>query len=111
MGAFARLSGLQRLGIVLSIIWAVAAGFYTHNADVERAENFAKFAYKVCSNTKTLSRDRDLSSCDAERQRNLATWMEGNAGNAAFVALAPLPFGWLVAFILLYLGRIQIASL
>ncbi len=51
------LTVLQRLGIVASIIWAVSAGIYTHNADIERAESFAKFAYKVCADTKSLARD------------------------------------------------------
>jgi hypothetical protein len=44
-----QLTRLQRLGIILSIIWALGAGIHTRNADVERADNFAKFAYKVCS--------------------------------------------------------------
>src|ERR1700719_92288 len=72
-----RLTVLQRLGIVASIIWAVSAGIYTHNADIERAESFAKFAYKVCADTKSLARDSDLSSCEQERAQNLKIWMNG----------------------------------
>lgn len=92
----------------LSIIWAISAAVYTHNADVERAERFAKFAYKVCADGKELNHDSDLSTCDAERTKNFATWMEGSEANIAATALIPIPFAWLAAFILLYLVRAQI---
>ena len=72
-----RLTGWQRLGIVLSVVWALSAGIYTRNADVERADNFAKFAYKVCSDSKSLAHDTDLSSCAHEREEHLETWMKG----------------------------------
>jgi len=38
-----RLNGWQRVGIVLSIAWALGAGIYTRSADVERANNFARW--------------------------------------------------------------------
>ena len=103
-----RLSKLKCVGLALSIFWAFGAGLYTHNADVERAENFAKFAYKVCSDNKAITHNPDLSTCLQEREVNLKTWMEGSTGNVAFAALAPIPFGWLGAFILLYVIRAQI---
>jgi hypothetical protein len=103
-----RLTGWQRLGVVLSVVWALGAGIHTRNADVERADNFAKFAYKVCSDSKSLAHDRDLSSCAQEREKNLETWMKGSDANVAIAALAPIPFGWLTAFILLYVGRAQV---
>src|ERR1035437_5319196 len=93
--------------VAFSIIWAVGAGIHTYNADVQRAENFAKYAYKVCTDGKKLHHDSDLSSCDSERAKNIATWMEGSNGNVAIVALAPIPFAWLAAFILLYIVRAQ----
>lgn len=103
-----RLTGLQRLGIVLSIVWALGAGTHTRNADVERADDFAKFAYKVCSDSKLLAHNSDLSSCEQEREENLKTWMKGSDANVAIAALAPIPFGWLAAFILFYIGRAQV---
>jgi hypothetical protein len=103
-----RLNGWQRIGIAISIIWAFGAGIYTHTADVERANNFASYAYKICSYSKEVAHQTDLSSCDQERKSNLATWMAGSNTNAAFTALAPIPVGWLAAFILLCVGRAQI---
>jgi hypothetical protein len=36
--------------------------------------------------------------------------MENSGKNVAFMALAPIPFGWLAAYILLMLCRIQVAG-
>src|ERR1700733_5955118 len=94
--------------IALSLIWAIGAGIHTHNADVERAENFAKFAYNTCTYGKEVSHDTDVSSCDAERAKNLKTWMSGSNANVAIASLAPIPFAWLAGFILLYIGRAQL---
>ena len=80
----------QRLGIILSVVWAVGAGIHTHNTDVEHAEGFADHAYKVCSDSKLLAHDNDLSSCEQEREKNLNLFMEGNLGNVAFAARTAL---------------------
>lgn len=94
--------------IALSLVWAMGAGIHTRNADIERAENFAKFAYNTCTYGKEVHHDTDLSSCDAERAQNLKTWMEGSNANVAAAAFGPIPFAWLAAFILLYLARAQL---
>jgi len=45
---YARLARWQRLGIVLSISWAIFAGLHQHYEDAEQATTSAKFAYDVC---------------------------------------------------------------
>jgi hypothetical protein len=93
--------------VVLSVIWVIGAGVYTRKGDVDRAESFAKAAYKVCTDGKNLHHETDLSSCDAERAKSIETWMQGSDANVAFTALVPVPFAWLGAFILLYIVRAQ----
>lgn len=105
-----KLNTLQSVGVVLSIIWVVGAGLHTRNDDVERAENFVKFAYTTCAHSKMAADDADRSSCEKEKATNKATWMEGSEKNVAFAALAPIPLGWLAGFILLYAWRIQAAG-
>jgi hypothetical protein len=102
-----RLTGWQRIGIAISIVWALAVGIQTHNEDVASADNFAKFTYKVCSDSKTVAHETDLSSCEKERSDDLKKWMESDTKNALFAALAPIPFGWLAGFILIYVARAQ----
>lgn len=105
-----RLNGWQKLGIALSILWAVTAAVHTRSEDVERAENFVKFSYTVCKDSKMAAKNSDLSSCEKEKAANMEIWMKDSGKNAAFAALAPIPFGWLAGFILLYLCRIQVAG-
>jgi len=105
-----RLNSWQKMGIVLSLIWAVGAAIHQRNADVDNAQRFANFSYKVCTDGKALHVERDLASCEAGRAKNVALMMQGNWGNVAFAALVPIPIGWLVVTILLYVGRAQVVG-
>lgn len=100
-----RLNGWQQLGIVLSIIWALGATIHQRNADVERAEDFAKYAHRVCLDSKSSAHNNDLPSCEQEREKNLQVWLDGSWANVAFIALVPIPLGWLAAFILINVSR------
>src|SRR5260370_3577499 len=101
LGDVGHMSGLTvarrkiQIVLVLSIVWAVGGGLYTRHNDIERAESSVKWTYKVCTDTKALQNDPDLSSCEAERAKTRAIWMEGSTKGVLFVALAPLPFFWL----------------
>jgi hypothetical protein len=94
--------------IVLSVIWAISAAIYTHRADVKGAAAYVNRMYQMCVETKGLNHDSDLSSCDAERVKNRVIFLGNSNANAAAVSLLPIPFAWLVAFILLYVGRAQL---
>jgi hypothetical protein len=94
------------LGIVLSVAWIIGAGLYQRDEDIQRADGTVNFGYKVCTDTKALAHDTDLSSCETERAQGRVTWMEGSWEHVASFALAPLPFGWFGGFILLYTVRI-----
>jgi len=98
----------QRLGILLSIVWVVGAAIYQRSADVERADNFVKWSYGVCSDSKALAHDTNLATCESEREEHSVVWMEGSWGNVALISLVPVPLGWLAAFILFYVGRAQV---
>src|ERR1035437_2151475 len=103
-----RLNRWLQIGIALSIVWVVGAAIHQRNADVERADDFVKWSYGVCSDGKALAHDTNLASCETERVKNSVVWMEGSWGNVALISLAPIPLGWLAAFILFYVGRAQV---
>src|SRR4051812_26873635 len=94
------------IGAVVSLIWMVAAAVYQRNADVEGAERFAKFSFKVCVD----NRANKVAQCEQERENHLKTFMQGSWGNVAFLSLAPIPFAWLAAVVLFTLARVQIAG-
>ena len=105
-----RLNRWVRIGILLSVIWAVGAAIHTHKSDVERANFWVKDDYDSCTSGKQANHDADLSSCDAERKATFKRWMEGSNGVAAFVAFAPIPFAWFAVFVLVYVVRAQIVG-
>lgn len=105
-----RLSGWQRWGILLSILWALGAGIHQRNEDVEAADGYANFARRVCAEGKALKGVTDLASCDQAMADNRASWLTNSWGNVAAMALVPIPVGWLLAFVLLHTGRAQVAG-
>jgi len=100
-----RLDGWQRIGIVVSIVWAVAAAICQRNADIERAQDFTKFAFKVCADARSPGRDKDAPSCSQESETHKAVWLAGSWGNVALVALVPIAFGWLSVYTIFGIRR------
>lgn len=99
------LSGWQRIGVVISVVWAVGAGIYARNADVERASNFHAAIYRTCTETKSARSDFDFSECSQDAGRASSTQMTRSWGNTAVVALVPIPFGWLAVLLILKVSR------
>jgi len=64
---YARLARWQRLGIVLSISWAIFAGLHQHYEDAEQATTSAKFAYDVCVEGQKIARSADFKECELQR--------------------------------------------
>ncbi|SEI20999.1 hypothetical protein [Paraburkholderia hospita] len=100
-----RLAAWQKVGIVLSIAWATGAAVHTHNRDLQDAQSSASYAYHVCADSKDLAHSADLSECGKEKSDAVAMSMQGDTADAAIVALAPLPFAWIFAYVLIGLGR------
>lgn len=97
----------QRFCIALSLAWALGAFMHQRQADVDRAERITSHAYKVCMDGKAFDGNADLASCDQEKEKSRAIWMEGGWSNAAVIALVPIPLAWLSVFILVHVGRAQ----
>ena len=100
-----RLNGWQRIGIVVSVVWAVGAAIYQRNADIERAERFVNWAYQVCTEAKSLKHESDFGDCSRELTKNWAIWLEGSWGNVALASLIPIPLGWLLVYVIIRIYR------
>lgn len=100
------------LGIVLSVSWAVGAWHHSSQSQLASANSFASLAYKNCTNHKLLTHDTNIAPCEAARKESVQKWlrMGGYTSNNLLTALAPIPFIWLAGFILIYIGRIQVAG-
>ena len=100
-----RLNGWQRIGIVLSILWAVGAAIYQRNADIERAAFSAGLTYKGCTAVLSEKHISDFSQCGLEFDKTFRIMLEGSWGNVAVVALLPIPFAWLLAYLAIWVLR------
>src|SRR5262249_7869078 len=83
----------------------IGAWIYQHNEDQDRAQWQASFSYNVCVQNKEIKHDTNLSECQQERAKTFSLFMEVAAGNAAFLALAPIPFAWIFAYVFIGLVR------
>jgi hypothetical protein len=105
------LSGWQRIGVIISIIWVVGAPIYMDSAAQKAALEDFSFTYHVCREAQS-SKDADAypNRCFSEATRSSEllpryTLAPKDRINVALVAFAPLPVGWLAMYALVLLGR------
>jgi hypothetical protein len=99
-----RLNGWQRIGIVASVIWAIGAPIYFDNAAQNDArEKFSSY-YKLCRDVP----GNDPERCFKEASQQYDTvphYTLSEPENVAVVSLVPVVLGWLLAYVLVGLGR------
>jgi hypothetical protein len=92
-----RLNGLQRIGVVLSILWAIGAAIYIRSAQVKNANLLFQLEFRACLN------ERNTSNEICSNRISLQNAMDATAywPDVAFFAFGPVIIGWLVALITL----------
>jgi hypothetical protein len=103
------LTRLQKIGIILSLLWAIGMGLKFHYDTIDRAQKSGDFVYNLCQDGKLYDRN-NTENCDIERAKMITLGMEGDLVNSLLIALAPLPLFWITGFIIYYLWKIQIAG-
>jgi hypothetical protein len=112
---------LTRVGVVLSVLWALSAGWYQRSADMERAAgpgSLLQISYDWClrGNDAISQRDLELGLNQYVGQQDCANYITpervANAyevwapwPNTLFTSLAPIPFFWLAGWILIRTAR------
>ncbi|MDP1927354.1 MAG: hypothetical protein Q8K62_02475 [Thiobacillus sp.] len=96
-----KLNRLQRIGIVISILWAVGAAYHERSSEMETGQHFLDLSYQICIESKKST----LDGCLVEMNKSFDIWMKPNWGNIGFIALAPIPLGWLLVFITIRVYR------
>jgi hypothetical protein len=98
-----RLNGWQRIGIVASVIWAIGAPIYMDGAAERDADDRFGRVYGSCRDVPTNDPEQCLKRASAASAS--VPRYQFTSANGAFVALAPIPLGWLLAYALVYLVR------
>jgi hypothetical protein len=94
-----RLSGWQRIGIVLSLVWAICALVYFWQEEEARIARYQKAHYECL-----FAPNSDQSLCDAKFEAvNGAIRM--SEVNLLLRALAPIPIAWVAIYIVVWTVR------
>jgi hypothetical protein len=100
-----RLSGWQRIGIVASALWAIGAGLVTRLNDARGANLSYRVAYDTCREREKAQQHNDFSVCHEEGWKAYQLSLADSWEDVAIVALVPIPFGWLLAYIVVGVWR------
>ena len=96
-----RLNGWQRIGIVLSMLWAVLGGLWGSHVATQEALAIPLAHYKSCISQP----DYDDDECSAAFDEEYAVGVRGHWVFAAMAALIPIPVVWLLVYILVWTVR------
>jgi hypothetical protein len=109
------MGGWIRIGIVLSVVWAVAGFLWGHSLMADDVQLRIGRQLDACVHqNKTLLHSRGDDSepydkiwtpCWAEHNTNYLADIQGFWWGVAVVALAPIPIAWLLIYGLVCVGR------
>jgi hypothetical protein len=97
-----RLNGWQRIGIVLSIVWAIAAWFYARHVDLDLHSNVLNLEYHRCAD---LPSEKERADCIERARHDFESSFQADWLYVSAVALLPIPIAWLIAYGLVALVR------
>jgi len=91
-----RLNGWQRIGIVLSVLWAIVAWLFTVNSSERNAKLISERMYDDC----VVHRSGTGEDCYRIMRQIHHVQMVLGRKQAAARAVLPIPIGWMVAWLL-----------
>jgi hypothetical protein len=90
-----RLNGWQRIGIVLTVLWAIGGTIWEVSSIIESDTSYD--SYDAC----VLKPNADRRACDQEFE----TQQFKEVRRGLVFVLAPIPIAWLIAYGLIALAR------
>ena len=99
------LSGWIRLGILVSVIWAIGAGSLMRAGDVDAAVRMRSVLLRLCTSDKYLKPDLNLAACEQNAARNYDLSLEHSWTRAMAGALIPVALTWLVVWLIVAMTR------
>jgi hypothetical protein len=112
-----RLNGWQRIGVVLSVMWALYGGYWGNEYGL-RQGNWALVVYGSCfDNALQKAADahntpqareqyqRDVEACEQSENRDWRSSIQYHFQYAAICAFVPIPLGWGIVYGLIALVK------
>lgn len=104
-----KLNGWKRLGIIASVVWILIAWVHTFDSENDSESKAVASIHVTCDeNLAGKTGDawqRGFDECNKEADELLVRAMAGARVDAAIVAFVPVPLGWGLAYLVLFLVR------
>lgn len=101
-----QLNRLQRIGVVISLLWILGSVIYLRLFQVEQANSAFKFSLSACyTSTQT---DQDRTACVEEAENSYGELLSLDAyklGEIALGSFVPVIAGWLLIFLSIRIVR------
>jgi hypothetical protein len=91
-----KLSAGQRIGIILSAAWAIAAYVTVTKLEYDIAAHQVALTHRLCMEAKAKA-VIGSPDCAKEKEKTWHNWTDGTFFEAAAIALLPIPFAWVFA--------------
>lgn len=95
----------RRGGVVLSLIWLLAGGYWGNSAGLHKGD-FAVKQFRVCMENSATPGNAS-GGCLERFERNYAEATRGHWQQALMVGIVPIPVAWLLVYGLIGLARRQ----
>jgi len=104
-----KLNGWKRIGIIASVVWILVAGIYAYQLEFKSNLDLANFVYASCLRDAADKTGDTWATADGECGKKLIDSF-GSAGPdarvmAELVAFVPVPRGWGLVYLVLFLVR------
>ena len=90
-----RLNGWQRMGLVLSVLWALGAAIYERNEQVKSADALYQLKAQACFTGQADTTKECLNKVSLQDAMDATA----NWADVAFYAFGPVIAGWIVTLI------------
>jgi hypothetical protein len=101
-----RLNGWQRIGIVLSVIWAIGGGVWGNSISIHEGDSALAILSPLRSRCyETHHGPRDWTQCEQDFDRDYSEAIKYHWHYAAVVAFVPILLAWLIVYAFISLWR------
>ena len=97
------LSGWQRVGVVLSVVWLLVGGYWGNSMGLHKGD-FAVTQFTVCMEN-SGSPDNASGVCLDQFDKDYAGAIKDHWREALIVGIVPIPVAWLLVYGLIGLAR------
>jgi hypothetical protein len=90
-----KLNGWQRIGVVVSILWAIGAAIFERKSQVDPVNEQFVIQLQQCSHPIA----NECFNLAAKQRSELIAWDFSGVSNILFASLGPIVVAWLTAYL------------